>query len=92
MNSLKDENGRPTMIGISSVDGKTVKQVLGAPNNDNSICVSDAATGSDVGNNNGVAVLDDNSVACLIVESSTGDNSLVNLYVDDLGNLLVNSA
>jgi len=90
MNALHDENGRPTMIGVSSVDGKTITQVYSDPLN-NTIKVSDGVGGVDLGNNQGNALVDDNGVAVLMAESSAGDGSLVELYVDATGSLLVKS-
>lgn len=92
MNNAKhDENGRPTMIGISNVDGVTIKPVFADPTT-HAIHVGDGTTGSDLGNNSGIAMLDENGVSVLMAESSAGDGSLVELYINDsLGTLLVKS-
>ena len=90
-NAKHDENARPTMIGISNVDGVTIEAVKAHPTN-HGLEVDDATTGSDVGNNNGVALLDENSVPVLMAESSAGDGTFVELYVNDsTGRLLINS-
>jgi len=90
-NAGHDENARPTLIGVSNVDGVTIEQVTADPST-HALIVDDGTTGSDLGNNNGVALLDENSVSVLMAESSAGDGTLVEVYVNDsTGHLLVNS-
>ena len=89
-NALLDQNGRQTMIGISSVDG-TIEPVFVDPVN-HQLHVNDSTSGSDIGNNSGNAMLDENSRQVLIAESSDGSGTLIEIYVDDsTGALLVNS-
>lgn len=79
------------MIGISNADGVTIKTVCIKPSN-KGLCIDDNTTGSDMGNNQGNALVDENGIAVLMAESSAGDGSLVELYVDDLTDrLLINS-
>jgi hypothetical protein len=91
-NAKHDSNGRPTIIAISNVDGLTIEPVFADPTS-HSLHVEDGTTGSDLGNNGGVAMIDENSVSVLMAESSDGSGSLIELYVDDsIGALLINSA
>ena len=79
------------MIGISNVDGATIEVVKASPTN-HGMEVDDATTGSDVGNNSGIALVDENGTQVLLAESSAGDGTFVELYVNDsTGRLLINS-
>ena len=91
VNAKHDENARPTMIAISSTDGVTIEPVKADPTT-HALHISDGTTGSDLGNNSGNALLDENGVSVLMAESSAGDGSLVELYINDAtGRLLVKS-
>lgn len=88
-NAKHDENGRPVITGISNSDGVTVT-VITADKDTHGLSIDDNTTGNDVGNNNGVAMIDENGVATLTALAS--DGTIVNLYVDPATNkLLINS-
>lgn len=89
VNAKHDQNARPAMIGVSSTDGVTVEPITAdAPTH--ALNVSDGTTGSDMGNNSGIALIDENGVSVMCAESSAGDGTLVELYVNDsTGRLLV---
>jgi hypothetical protein len=89
-NASRDENNRTTLIGISQDDGSTIIPIVANPVN-NGICVDDNTTGSDNGNNGGIAYLDENSVPVFLAESSDGSGDLVEVYATSDGKLLVNS-
>lgn len=90
-NAKHDENARPTMTGISNTDGITIENVFANPIN-HAFEIDDGTTGSDMGNNGGIAMIDENSIPVLTAESSAGDGSLVELYINDsTGRLLINS-
>lgn len=80
-NAYRDENDRPTIICASSADGTTIVQVTANPTN-HGLSVDDNTTGSDNGNNNGVAILDENGVPVWTALSSAGDGSIVEVYAD----------
>lgn len=90
MNAQKDENGRDSMIAILNSDGVSVTRVTANPTT-RGLKVDDNTTGSDAGNNSGIAQIDENGVAVMYALSSAGDGSLVELYVDSAGKLLINS-
>ena len=91
MNAAHDENGRATMSGTSNVDGAAIVSVYANPTN-HGLKVEDATTGSDLVNNQGIAMIDENGVAVWMAESSAGDGALVEVYVDPvLRALLINS-
>jgi len=91
MNAGHDENARPTLIGVNNLDGITVEQVTADPIT-HALNTDDGTTGTDMGNNNGVAMLDENSVSVMMAQSSAGDGTLVEVYVNDsTGRLLINS-
>jgi hypothetical protein len=80
-----DANERPLIICVSSVDGKTIVPIY----TDGGLNVDDAHTGSDVGNNDGNAMMDENSVACWTALSSANDGTVVQLYGNPLNNKLL---
>ena len=91
MNAGIDENGRQTIMAISNVDGKTIAPIYANPTS-HAVHVDDNTTGSDLGNNGGNAMLDENSRQVITALSSTGDGSIIEVYVNDsTGALLVNS-
>lgn len=77
MNSQHDDNGRPTIICVSSVDGETVVPVYSS---NNILGVEDGTTGSDNGNNDDVATTDDNGVDVWCALSSNDDGNIVEVY------------
>ncbi len=89
-NAKMDENNRPTIIAVSSSDGITIKQGKANPTN-NSLKVDNNTTGSDNGNNSGNAMLDENSVPVWTALSSAGDGSIVEVYADAEGQILIDS-
>jgi hypothetical protein len=91
MNALHDENARPTITAVSSNDGDTVIPCVAIPAS-HRIRVNDDTTGSDNGNNQGNAMIDENSVATMTALSSDNDGTIVELYIDPLTKaLLINS-
>lgn len=89
-NALPDENNRPTMIATLNSNGSTITRVTANASN-HGLKVDDNTTGSDNGNNNGTANLDENSKPVMTALSSTGDGTLVEVYCDSSGKLLINS-
>ena len=90
-NSKKDENGRNTMTALSNVD-LSIVQIKANPSNNNGLKVDDNTTGSDIGNNSGIAQIDENNVSTLTALSSNGDGTIINLYADPTtGKLLIDS-
>lgn len=90
-NAKRDENNRPIMIGISNITGNTIESLQASPTT-HGLEVDDATTGSNVGNNSGIALVDENGVQVLCAESSAGDGTIIELYVNDsTGRLLINS-
>ena len=87
---MLDENSRTTILGTLDSDGISIVQVKVNPVN-HALKISDDTTGSDNGNNNGVANLDQNSRPVWTALSSAEDGTLVEVYADVNGNLLVNS-
>ena len=88
-NAKKDENGRNTIIAIDNTDGVSIVPIYADPTT-HALHVDDGAGGSDMGNNGGIAMLDENGVAVMTAESSAGDGTLVELYVNNsTGALLV---
>jgi len=91
-NAKHDSNGRPTIICASSLDGVTIVPICAEPTG-HGLCVNDASTGSDNGNNGDNAMLDENSVPVFTALSSADDGSIVEIYGDVSNNkLLIDSA
>lgn len=89
-NASRDENSRTTVICASSTDGLTIVPVCAKANH--SLCVDDDTTGIDNGNNEGNAMLDENSVSVWIAESSDGSGDIVEVYADPVSKkVLINS-
>jgi hypothetical protein len=87
-NAKHDANARPTIICLSNIDGATTIPLLA----NGGLNVSDGTTGSNVGNNGGNAMIDENSVSTWTALSSAGDGSIVNVYADGITQrLLINS-
>lgn len=90
-NAKQDENGRPTAIGVSSDDGQTIIPLQADPTV-HGLDIDDDTTGSDNGNNNGAAMIDENGVAVWTALSSDDDGTIIELYVDpNTGKLLIDS-
>lgn len=89
-NALKDNNDRSTIIAVDSTTPTIIRRVTASPTT-HSISVDDNTTGSNNGNNGGVALLDENSVPVWTALSSAGDGTLVEVYADSAGRLLINS-
>ena len=87
---MLDENSRTTILGTLDSDGISIVQVKANPVN-HALKISDGTTGVDNGNNNGVANLDHNSRPVWTALYSAEDGTLVEVYADVNGNLLVNS-
>lgn len=80
MNSKKDQNGRNTIIAASSNDGTTIITAL-ADSTTHRLLTTTTTVG-DNGNNQGNAILDENSVSVWTALSSTGD--IVEIYGNPL--------
>ena len=89
-NIPRDANQRPVLAGILNTDGVTITPVQADPTT-HIILTSDDTTGSNNGNNSGIAMLDENSVAVGTAVSSVDGTTIVELYVDSSGELLINS-
>lgn len=87
-NAKKDENGRNTLTAVSSSDGVTIIAVQANPAN-SALSVSNAGTGSDAGNNGGVAMIDENGVPVMTALSSNGDGTIIEVYADPLTSKLL---
>ena len=80
-NSKHDENSRTTLIATSMVDGSSIVQAV-ADSTTHKLLIHSAVGGADMGNNQGNAMLDENSVPVATAESSAGDGSIVEVYAD----------
>lgn len=89
-NAQHDQNGRASIICASSLDGVTIVPIKADPTT-HGLKIDDNTTGSDNGNNSGIAIVDENSVAVWTALSSTGDGSIVEVYGDaSTGKVLIN--
>ena len=90
-NAKRDENNRPTVICASDNDGTTIVPIVADPNLHTLRC-SDDVTGVDNGNNDGNAILDENSVPVWTALSSDGSGDIIEVYGDSItGAVLVDS-
>lgn len=90
-NAKPDENNRPTIICASKNDGVTIVQIKANPVN-HGLEIDDGTTGSDNGNNLGVAMLDENSVPVWTALSSDGLGTVIEVYGDQAtGKVLIKS-
>lgn len=87
-NAKHDENNRPAAICLDKTNGTTIIPVKANPTT-HSLKVEDGVGGTDHGNNGGIAMLDENSVAVWAAESSDGSGNIVEIYGD--GGVLINS-
>lgn len=91
-NAPRDNNSRPSIICASSADGLIIVPIKANPSNNNGLKVDDNTTGSDNGNNGGIAMLDENGVNVWIAMSSDGSDNIVEVYGDaGTGKVLINS-
>ena len=90
MNALHDQNGKPTIIATSNVDTSIVRVTANVSNN-HGLSINDNTTGSDIGNNGGIANINENGISVMTALSSAGDGTLVEVYCDANGKLLINS-
>lgn len=90
-NARIDQNNRPTMIATLNTNGKSIVRITANVSSNNGMSINDNTTGSDNGNNSGVANLDENSNPVMTALSSAGDGTLVEVYADSTGHLLINS-
>lgn len=87
-NAQKDQNGMNTMTGILSSDGKTVIRIQASPTT-HAMNIADGTTGSNLGPT--LAKHDENMVPTLSAVSYLDGVTIVPLYVDANGNLLIDS-
>jgi hypothetical protein len=87
-NASRDENGIPTLVATSSVDGAGIVRIC-ADVSLHSLCVEDDTTGTDFGNNNNNANRDDNQVPVLIAVSSADGVTPVEVYADPVTNKIL---
>lgn len=87
-NAQHDQNNRPTAIAVSSSDGRTIVQLQANPVN-HALEIDDDTTGSDNGNNEGSAMIDENCISVFMAESSDGSGDLIEVYADPLTNKLL---
>jgi hypothetical protein len=87
-NAAHDENDRPTAICISMTDGTTIIPIKVNPTT-HALHADNNTTGTDYGNNGGIAMLDENSVAVWTAESSDGSGNIVEIYGNS--GVLINS-
>lgn len=91
-NAAKDQNSKNSIILASKDDGVTIVTAIANPSN-HGICVNEGITGSDNGNNGGIAMLDENDVPVWTALSSDDDGTVVEVYGDPLTKyLLIKSA
>lgn len=83
-----DNNNIPTMTGVLNTDGATPTLVK-ADLTTHELLTSDNTTGSDFGADN--AARDNNGIPVLMAVSDVDGSSIVPLYVDSDGNLLIDS-
>lgn len=92
VNAALDDNGREAITARLNTDGATLVRVCANPANSNSLCVNDGTTGTDNGGN--IAKIDENTrphTSGLFAYSSAGDGTLVALYANSDGHLLIDS-
>ena len=87
-NSIKDNNGINTMIGVLNTDGSTVTLVKADPTS-HILDAVNGSSGSDFGEDN--AKKDDNNVSTLLAVSSDDGSTPVPLYVNSSGQILIKS-
>ena len=88
-NAKIDENRIPTILAVSSTDGSTLLNVGVNPVN-KGLKVDDNTTGDDLSTNEN-DLRDENRKTGLMAVSAVDGVSLVELYADSEGKLLINS-
>ena len=88
MDAARDGNKVPTMLATLDSDGTTEVRIEADPSA-HTLTVENNTTGSDNGPTD--AGRDENKVPVALAASSAGDGSIVALYADSDGNLLVDS-
>ncbi len=86
--ALIDASGRQSITGVLNTDGITIVRAEVNPSN-HGLIVNDAGTGSDAGG--GTAEIDANGRETWFVESSNNDGTLVAVYINASGEILVDS-
>lgn len=89
-NAKIDENGRPSIIGASNLNGTTIIQVQ-ASTTSHALSVNNGYIGIDSGNNNGNAMLDENSKAVWVALSASANGSFVEVYTNSSNQVLIQS-
>lgn len=89
-NAPLDDNDRPGMICVLDTDPTIIIQAKADPTI-HGLSVSDGTGGTDNGNNDGQALIDENSNSVWIAESSAGDGAIVEVYANSSGEVLINS-
>lgn len=91
-NAKMDENNRPTIICVSNVDGITIVPIKANKVN-HGVVTDDNTTGSDNGNNDGNAMIDENGVSVFTALSDDGSGEIVEIYSDpSTGAILTDSS
>lgn len=85
----RDQNRVTTITAVLDTDGTTIENVCADPSV-HSLCVEDNTTGSDNGPD-GRALHDSNHIPTFLAVSADDGETPVALYVDDDGNLLIDS-
>lgn len=80
-NAQYDQNGRATIICVSKNDGLTIIPAQADPVTHGLDTVT-VTTGSDNGNNNGNAMIDENGISIWTALSSVDGKSIVEIYID----------
>jgi hypothetical protein len=87
--SKKDGNGSNSLIAALNTDGRTITPIQ-AYSTTHALLVNDATTGSNNGPTN--ALHDDNGVPTICAVSSTDGKTVIVLYADSGGSLLIQSS
>lgn len=88
-NAPLDENSRPAITCASKNDGTTIVPIKADPTT-HAIMLVDGTGQTDNGNNNGNAMLDENSRPVWTALSSANDGSIVEVYGDgSSGSILI---
>lgn len=89
-NAKRDENNISTLICALNTDGTTTTLIQVNPTN-HGLKIDDASTGSDAGNNGNSAMKDENGVSVLTAVSSVDGSSIVEVYANSSGQILIDS-
>lgn len=90
-NAPLDQNNRPAIICASKNNGTTIVPIQINPST-HGVMIEDAHTGSDNGNNQGNAMLDENTKPVWIALSSAGNGAIIEVYGNPTtGAILVDS-